>query len=170
MEYESFKEQFIDAVQETLYEKGIDDVNIDVRKVDKVNESYDAITVTPEGSIVGVNMNINRYYEEIEAGVDFNEVVDRAVSTIQDGLAKRPDVNVDDLMNYDNMKDKLAMEVVSTERNANILEKVPHQEIEDMSVVYRFVLGSGDGERASILVTNIGFPKVIPSPFLCPIV
>lgn len=69
MEYESFKEQFVEAVQQALYEKGIDDVNIDVRRVDKMNENYDSITVTPEGSNVGVNMNINRFYEGIEAGV-----------------------------------------------------------------------------------------------------
>ena len=154
MEYESFKEQFAEAVQQAFYEKGIDDVNIDIRRVDKMNESYDSITVTPEGSNVGVNMNINHFYEGIEAGVDFNEVVDKAVDTIQNGLDKRPTVDVEALMDYDNMKGKLAMEVVSTERNADILEKVPHQDIEDMSVVYRFVLGSEGGERASILVTN----------------
>ena len=51
------------------------------------------------------------------------------------------------------MKEKLAMEVVSAEANKEMLETVPHQNIEDMAVVYRFVLSSDDG-RASILVTN----------------
>lgn len=45
------------------------------------------------------------------------------------------------------------MEVVSAEANKEMLETVPHQNIEDMAVVYRFVLSSDDG-RASILVTN----------------
>ena len=46
------------------------------------------------------------------------------------------------------------MEVVSAQRNAELLEKVPHKEIEDMAVVYRFVVDSGDDGRGSILITN----------------
>ena len=49
---------------------------------------------------------------------------------------------------------KLAMDVVSAEANKEMLETVPHQNIEDMAVVYRFVLNSDDEGRASILVTN----------------
>ena len=52
------------------------------------------------------------------------------------------------------MKEKLAMEVVSAEANKEMLETVPHQNMEDMAVVYRFVLNSDDEGRASILVTN----------------
>jgi hypothetical protein len=46
------------------------------------------------------------------------------------------------------------MEVVSAERNADMLEKVPHKNIEDMAVVYHFVLDASDEGSASILVTN----------------
>ena len=46
------------------------------------------------------------------------------------------------------------MEVVPAEANKEMLETVPHQNIEDMAVVYRFVLSSDDDGRASILVTN----------------
>ncbi|SFL46602.1 hypothetical protein SAMN05216390_13125 [Lachnospiraceae bacterium KH1T2] len=52
------------------------------------------------------------------------------------------------------MKQTLSMEVVPAERNADMLEKVPHKNIEDMAVVYRFVLDASDEGRASILVTN----------------
>lgn len=55
---------------------------------------------------------------------------------------------------YSQMKEKLAMEVVSAEANKEMLETVPHQNMEDMAVVYRFVLNSDDEGRASILVTN----------------
>ncbi len=40
----------------------------------------------------------------------------------------------------DKMKSTLAMEVVSAERNAELLETGPHKDIEDMAVVYRFVI------------------------------
>ena len=62
--------------------------------------------------------------------------------------------DIDKVNDYDQMKQTLSMEVVSAERNADMLEKVPHKNIEDMAVVYRFVLDASDEGRASILVTN----------------
>lgn len=63
-------------------------------------------------------------------------------------------MDVASLTDYEQMKDKLAMEVVSTDANAELLSRVPHKEIEDMSIVYRFVLESNEDGRASILVTD----------------
>jgi len=58
------------------------------------------------------------------------------------------------LSDYGQMKNKLAMEVVSAEANAEMLETVPHKNIEDMAVVYCFVLESSESGGASVLVTN----------------
>lgn len=63
-------------------------------------------------------------------------------------------MDVASLTDYDQMKDKLVMEVVSAEANAEMLEKVPHQNMEDMAVVYCFVINSDETGRASILATN----------------
>ena len=49
MDYEQFREQLADEVQKNLYEKG--DVNITFNHVEKMNESYDAMTVTPEQTV-----------------------------------------------------------------------------------------------------------------------
>ena len=54
MNYEDFKDEFVEAVKDQLSEQGRD-VRVEVRETNKLNESYAAITVTPEGSNVGVN-------------------------------------------------------------------------------------------------------------------
>ncbi len=46
------------------------------------------------------------------------------------------------------------MEVVCAERNADMLKNVPHEQMEDMAVVYRLVLSESTDGRSSILVTN----------------
>ena len=58
MNYEDFKDEFVEAVKDQLSEQGRD-VRVEVRETNKLNESYAAITVTPEGSNVGVNVNNN---------------------------------------------------------------------------------------------------------------
>ena len=153
MDYEEFKEQFISAVKESLYEQG-SDMNVSVNEVKKLNESYEAMTVTPEGARVGVNIGIERFYDAYNEGRPFDEVVDKAVETINHGINERPDFDIDSFTDYSQMKEKLAMEVVSAETNKEMLENVPHKNLEDMAVVYRFVLSSDDEGRASILVTN----------------
>ena len=153
MNYEQFKEEFIDAVKEQLAEQGLD-MNVSVNEVKKLNESYEAMTVTPEGARVGVNVSLERFYEAYDEGRPMSEVVDKAVETVTHGIEQRPDFDIDSLMDYDQMKGKLAIEIVSAEANKEILENVPHKNMEDMAVVYRFVLNSEEQGRASVLVTN----------------
>ena len=153
MNYEDFKEKFIEDVSDRLYEQGAE-VNISVHEVNKLNESYEAITVTPEGSNIGVNVGIDKFFGAYENGTPYEEVVDKAVDVVAHGIAQRPEFDIDSLTDYSQMEEKLAMEVVSAEANKDLLETVPHKNMEDMAVVYRFVLSSDDDGRASILVTN----------------
>lgn len=153
MDYENFKEQFVADVKDRLEEQGAD-VKVSVNEVNKLNESYEAITVTPEGSNIGVNMSIQKFYDVMQDGTSYDDVVDKAVDVISKGIEQRPDIDVASLTDYSQMKEKLAMEVVSAEANKEMLENVPHQNMEDMAVVYRFILSSDEDGRASILVTN----------------
>lgn len=153
MDYENFKEQFVADVKDRLEEQGAD-VKVSVNEVNKLNESYEAITVTPEDSNIGVNMSIQKFYDAMQDGTPYDDVVNKAVDVISKGIEQRPDIDVASLTDYSQMKEKLAMEVVSAEANKEMLENVPHQNMEDMAVVYRFILSSDEDGRASILVTN----------------
>ena len=85
MNYEEFKEKFINEVKERLYEQG-SDMNVSVNDVKKLNESYEAMTVTPEGARVGVNIGIERFYDAYNEGRPFDEVVDQAIETVDRGI------------------------------------------------------------------------------------
>ena len=116
MNYEDFKEQFIEDVKDRLYEQG-SEVNVTLNEVNKLNENYDAITATPEGANIGVNIRIDTFYNATQGGASYDEAVDKAVEVISKGLDNRPEVDVNTLTDYSIMKDKLAMEVVSAETN-----------------------------------------------------
>ena len=154
MDYENFKESFTEALQEDLYGKGIE-ARLDMKSVEKLNnEGYDAVTVTPADSNIGVTLNVEAFYKAHESGASMDEVVSKASDTVIRGFDNQPSIDVASLMDYEQMKDKLIMEVVSTEANADMLANVSHVEMEDMSVVYRFVIDSNDDGRATILATN----------------
>ena len=70
MDYENFKEQFVADVKDRLAEQGAD-VKLSVNEVNKLNESYEAITVTPEGSNIGVNMSLEKFYDAVQDGTPY---------------------------------------------------------------------------------------------------
>ena len=44
MDYENFKEQLVENLKESLYERGVEDVQMREAHVDKLNGGYDAVT------------------------------------------------------------------------------------------------------------------------------
>ena len=61
MDFNEFKEQFTEDVKQELADAGID-AKVSINTVEKMNESYEAMTVTPEGSNVGVNVNMEKFF------------------------------------------------------------------------------------------------------------
>ena len=116
MDYGDFKEKFIQDVKDRLMEEG-SNIVISVNEVKKLNESYDAITATPEGDNIGVNVGIEKFYDAYEDGASYGNVVEKAIDVIKNGIEQKPNIDVEDLGDYSKMKDKLVMEVVSAEAN-----------------------------------------------------
>ena len=153
MNSEELKDRVKDDLGQMLEAHGIK-ADISEHHVEKLNASYEALSITPEGSHIGVNANLSAICDAIEDGQSYSEVVARAADSIIAGIENTPEINVEDLTNYDEMKTKLAMEVVSADRNADMLQSVPHEQMEDIAVVYRLILGQDSEGRSSVLVTN----------------
>ena len=84
-----------------------------------MNESYEAMTITPEGSNVGMNMNLEVFAEAYESGVPIDEIVDQVTHKIEAHLANMPTFDVAQLTDYEQVKEKLSMEVVALDRNTD---------------------------------------------------
>ena len=92
MDYENFKEQFVEDVKEKLYEQGTE-VDITVNTVNKLNESYEAMTVKPEGSNIGVNIGIDKFYGATQDGITLCKAAKEAFSKIEGKLPKIKELN-----------------------------------------------------------------------------
>ncbi|MBR5637364.1 MAG: hypothetical protein IKW81_10595 [Pseudobutyrivibrio sp.] len=153
MERTTFSEKFMEDLKKQLEQSG-EKYLVSTNEVQKMNQSYEAITVKPENGLVGVNLNLSEIYERYEKGYDYASILLDVTEKAKRALHDRPDFDLASLQDYDKMKEKLSMEVVSAERNAELLEKVPHKDLEDMAIVYRFVLDTDVEGRGSILITN----------------
>ncbi len=154
MDFETFQKAFAQDVEEKMNERG-HDVTVTVKEVDMPNGGYTALNVTEDGGIVGMNINLDERYQDFKDGSDYGIMTRIAADELEQGfdmLDRRELAAMS--TDYSTVKDKLSLEVISTERNKELLENVPHEVIEDMSVVYRIRLSEKRDELESVLVTN----------------
>ena len=155
MDFEDFKKTLVEDIKNELEKRGRTDMKVSSIHVEKLNESYDAAIVKEKDSHIGVNVNLNRLYDQYKADkITLSEAISRAADVAENGLKDTPQYDANSLTDYSQMKDKLSMEVVSAEKNAEMLGTIPHEEMEDMAVVYRLILGENESGRGTVLVTN----------------
>nr|WP_297708269.1 DUF5688 family protein [uncultured Butyrivibrio sp.] len=155
MIFDEFKEVLAEDLKESLYTRGYEDVEIGFNHTNKANVEYEAMTIKPADGQIGINFNIEGFYQEYEKGVDYSELRHAIADLAAKSLDNAPEVNTNVLTDYEQMKDKLSLEVISKKGNEAFLENIPHKDLEDMAVYYRFVLDvHTNGEMQSITVTN----------------
>ncbi len=91
--FEDFKVNFANDLKGRLCEAGIK-VELEERTVKKLNDSYVGLTVTPEGSNIGMNLCLDMFYEAIEKGRSYEEVLDRAMETIHESMRNAPILDI----------------------------------------------------------------------------
>lgn len=144
-------------------------VGLGMNQVEKLQgESYTAITLTPEGTNIGMNLNLNQLYDRMQSGEDYDSILQAAVDQAKEHLSNMPRFDVAELSSYETAKDLLFVDVVGTKVNAEMLAKVPHTNMEDISMVYRMQLEQLSDGAATVLITNdlmnrMGVTKAVPA-------
>lgn len=154
MNYEEFKSQVIDTFATYLPEeyKGS---KVSVTMIPKINVEMDAINVEcPRESEVVAQpiLYLQGLYGEYTKTKNLQGVLKQAskvfvhycnfpdfVSTTDEGLLE---------------KDRIVINLISTEKNGHLLNHCPHREILDMAVIYRQVVFLADGSFNGSIVTN----------------
>lgn len=116
--------------------------------------SYTGISITPADTNVGMNINADQLYAQMQDGRSYEGVLAMALSQVDRGLHDMPAVDVQSITNYETAKNLLCFEVVGTEQNADMLANIPHTDMENMSMVYRLQLDSNAQGTSTILITN----------------
>lgn len=129
--------------------------HVQKQEVKKMQEqSYTALTVTPADRNIGMNINANALYEQMQYGASYQNVLSHALNQATAFVQDSPQFDVHTITNYEQTKTKLFVEVVGAERNAAMLEKLPHVQMEDMAMVYSIQIAEKDGAIASTLISN----------------
>lgn len=152
--------EFQDYVKMTIPELLPDaykDAEVRIHDVEKNNGLIlHGITVTPEGSKISPNIYLEGFFKQYEEGKDLDMVMEHILNTVVSNI-KAPEAYsnaAEKFMDFDYVKNNVVMVAVNTERNAKLLSQIPHHEREDLSLIYKVMLGRDDEGTATITIRN----------------
>lgn len=150
MDFKEFQDQILQEAQDRMW-----GVKVGIQNVEKLQgESYTGLSIQPNDSPMAATINLDSLYIQMSDGKSFQEVADNLISQAADIITDMPKIDVNNLTNYDQMKNTLVVQVIPTDRNEDMLANIPHKNIEDMSVVYRMQIDQNETGTSSVLVTN----------------
>jgi len=130
---------------------------IRVNEVEKNNGLIlHGITVTPADSNIAPNVYLDNYFKQYEEGKSLDDVMNLVAHTVITNIKAPEEFGsiAQDFQNFEFVKDKIVMVAVNAERNAKLLSQVPHQDREDLALIYKVVLGNNEDGMASITIRN----------------
>ena len=147
--------EFADALKSIL-EKRIEDSEIEVREVEKNNSVIlTGITVRQKGSPIAPNIYVNRLFEAYQDGMEVQEIVGEIERICQsEKETALHDFHVEELTDFEKIRDKISLKLVNAERNKKRLETMPHHTFLDLAVIYDVRVTEINDAVGSVAVTN----------------
>ncbi len=139
MTFEKFATRIRSDILRIMEEKEGNTFTANVSKVNKLQgQTYTGLLVGNEGSAFSCVYDLDKGFRMLENGVDYEQIVDKAVHELTTSLKDFPAVPVDMLDNYDALKEHLTVQLISKSNNEDALSGVPYTEVaEDLVLVAR---------------------------------
>lgn len=162
MEYEEFKE----AVRNNLCDylpTGYTQEMVRMSNVNKVNRVLDGISIVTKQSDreVEPTVYINDMYEKYRRGLDLSLILEQVARSLTETMTAGIDVNIDDVMSADYVREHVRFQLINTELNKGLLSEVPHREFLNLSVIYYIDIETKmHGVNASSIINNKMLEKI----------
>ena len=151
MDYEIFKE----VVKESFLSympKGYQDMEVRVVPVDKVNRKLDGLSLLAqnEKNMISPTLYINDMYEKYLGTGDLQATLREAAEAMDEVFreATLPALDIS------TAKDNIIFQLVNTMQNEDMLKNLPHRDFQDLSIIYRWVVGVEQQGISSVVINN----------------
>lgn len=164
MNYRDFKQEMEKKISENL-RKDYSDAYAKASKIHMVNREVDSLGIVVCGQTIYPPIYLEQLYDRynkicditIQKGLPENPmdvILDEVYETIKQSVEKTPEALKGENGKLENMPDNVVLQLVNTDQNRYMLQNVPHREFEDLSIIYRWVVGVSDEGIYSTIVTN----------------
>ncbi len=112
-----------------------------------------AITLSEKGLSVSPTIYLGMYYEEYTSGTEFETIIKRIMELYQQ-KRYRGNMNIEELLQWDNIKDKVVCRLINMEKNKELLKNIPHIPWCDLAVIFCLVLKDDTEEMATAMINQ----------------
>lgn len=146
MEYE----EFIKRMKEAVWELCPDCDKVAVTRLMKNNSvELDGLLVVRKGAGIALTVCLNEYYEKYLEGFDIVGLA-KEIALISHEMPFAKDFQAAKYYDFGYVMDKILYKLVNTQRNGIMLERIPHRDFIDLSVVYYFCASSENGKEVTV--------------------
>ncbi len=155
MNYEEFKQQVVEHIKEHLPEEYAN-AEVSIRQVTKNNDTIqDSLQINNENDRVSPSINLNESFKSYERTGDFESELE-TLANIRMNADPHLDVDINSIMNFEAMKDRIDCRLINLENNSGYLSDKPYKQIEDLALVYCVDLGrNSDGIMITVVTDSL---------------
>lgn len=146
--------EFAVKVQKAVEKKLGGAYTIRLQEVQKNNGVLlQGLIILAEEKNVSPTIYLNSFWEAYERGIPFSNIIERIMQIYEEDTPKES-IDMSFFKDFEKVKDRICFRLISSERNKDLLDKIPHIEYLDMAICFFYayqgdVLGNG-----SILIYN----------------
>ena len=158
MNYNEFKDYVKEHVLDYLPEQ-YKNANMDIRQAVKNNDVVlDGLTIFNPNGNMSPTIYLNAAYEEYQQGMDIDDVVgkiaDAYIEHIEPREEYRFNFDLQEVKNYEVVKDFVYPKVSNLQSNVNRLSNIPYTQKEDLAITYHIWANGNEESMGSITINN----------------
>lgn len=153
MNYQEFRDEVKKNIGMYLNTSGMENAKVEIetfQKVNKINKKLEGLKFVTENSKVCPIYYMDNLYKDYLSNGNFDLTMVELIEKLKFSEMEKPDFDLD----FNKIKDKVILELVNSENNKGLLEKIPHRNIADLSVIYRWIIDANNDGITSAIVTN----------------
>lgn len=127
---------------------------VDVHKVVKNNGLHlTGITIRNRESNLAPTIYLDGYFAEYKDGRAMVDICEEIVQVYEKNKVQK-DFSLEQVTDFDNVKDRICFKLVNREKNAELLADAPYVEYQDLAVIFYVLVSKDKSGTASITVRN----------------
>ena len=148
-------EEFSKEMKRLVQERLGDDVEIEIRDIDKNNSTHKkALSINESGSSIGTIIYLDSYYIDYSSNAELDVLADMIERSYRDNRGDDLEIETKKIFDFEQVKDRICYELINYEENKETLESLPHRKVLDLAVVYKILIKKEAKGSMTTRVTN----------------
>ena len=152
-------EEFLYYVEEHILTGWKEDATATVQETKKNNGiTYQGLTIQETEEVVAPCIYLEEFYEEYRKGEEMDQVLERIRQEYRWAMERSSYYELD-ILQFEQVKDRIIFRLVNYERNKDVLAECPHIQMYDLALTFRWVAHTDSIGISTALITNreLGF-------------